>query len=167
MKEYREEYITDEEMYELGFKKIKSYRKKQVGVSKYIWEHHNGFTLTIEKHHNEDVFRPTLEIQKKIFGFSNIVQLKLMLDALNVLPDCINDIKENKLAEIFFTDGQPVRAMSNYLMETMQLLYKYKCVLGDINVENGYMTGRYIEMNDDEFINALEYVLKDLKGDHD
>lgn len=167
MKKYQDEYIKDEEMYELGFKKLKKYKKPKKGVSKYFWSLNNSLELSIEKSGNDDIFRPTLEFSKQKRSFVNIVQLKLVLDALGYLPDSVNDIKENELAKIFFYDGQPVRAMSNYLFETMELLYKYKCVLGEIDIKDGYMTEKYIEMNDDEFINALEYVLKDLKNKRD
>jgi len=76
--------IKDQEMLKLGFEKIKTYKKKQIGVSSYCWRK-DGFLLTIEKNYGSDdfsYFLPTLRIHKRVFYFYKIKDLKKILKIL-------------------------------------------------------------------------------------
>jgi|13_taG_2_1085334.scaffolds.fasta_scaffold00330_14 hypothetical protein len=78
--------IKDQEMFELGFKKIKTYKKKQIGISSYCW-HKNGLFLTIEKNYGSDnfsYFLPTLRIHNRIIYFYKVKNLKKLLKILKI-----------------------------------------------------------------------------------
>lgn len=152
------DYITDDEMINLGFKKVKSYKKKETGISSFCWMLSNGFTLSIEKIDNDDTFVPVFRIQKFILPFYNTVELIKVLQPYGFLDvENINTIFKNQLAEKIFLDGQPVRAINNYLLEVMELLKGYKCVLNDI------IEDKYIDMDEEIFISALDHLVKTYK----
>jgi hypothetical protein len=76
--------ITDEEIIGLGFRKIKSYKKKKEGISAFIWEL-DGFELTIEQNLGADdseTFKPTLRVGCRIFTFNEIEEIEKLLKAL-------------------------------------------------------------------------------------
>ena len=77
--------IKDQEMFELGFEKIKTSKKKQIGISSYCW-HKDGFLLTIEKNYADDFsyFLPTLRIHNRIIYFKKIKDLKKLLKILKI-----------------------------------------------------------------------------------
>jgi len=161
----QDNYITDKEMIDLGFKKVKSFKKKQTGISSFCWMLSNGFTLSIEKMDNDDTFVPVLRIQKFIMPFYNTVDLIKVLQPYGFLEiENINNIYKNQLAGIIFSDGQPFRAINNYLLEVMELLNGYKCVLNEINIiSDDCIEEKYIKMNDKIFIDALEHLVKSYK----
>ena len=79
--------IEDQEMFKLGFEKIKTYKKKQIGISSYCW-HKGGFLLTIEKNCSSDfsnTFYPTLRIYNLIFYFDKVKDLKKILKILKLI----------------------------------------------------------------------------------
>ena len=79
--------ITDNQMILLGFSKVKTYKKKERGVSSFCWYRY-GFVLTIEKcsasDSGDDFFIPTLNIGSHIFRFTELDQLKELLRVLRV-----------------------------------------------------------------------------------
>lgn len=153
-------YITDQQMINLGFEKRKSYQKKETGVSSYCWMLDNGFMLNIVRdEYDDDIWIPSFKLQKFVYTFTDVNELKAMLQSLGLINKDIIDIKQNQLAEIIFLDGQPIRAISNYLIETMDLLNKYECVLNKVNYKDGIITEEYIEMDDNQFVNALSYFI--------
>ncbi len=83
--------IKDEQMIELGFKKMPTFRKKETGVSKYSWMLYNAFELTIEKHMHPDIgdefFMPTLRISSCFWSFRDIETLKEVLTVLNLIKN--------------------------------------------------------------------------------
>jgi len=66
----------------------------------------------------------------------------------------------NQLAEIIIEDGQPARAMYNYLKETMNLLKRFKCV-NDYSSKDLNVTKYAIDKN--IFLSSLSSVLRSLK----
>ena len=79
--------ITDEEMIRLGFRKRKTYKKKQTGISSFCWEKY-GLILTIEKDLGSDFgdeyFMPTLRTGGMIRFFREESQLVKLLEALKI-----------------------------------------------------------------------------------
>lgn len=79
--------ITDKQMIDLGFRKIKTYKKKETGVSSFCWEKY-GFILTIEKdlgsEFGDEYFLPTLRIGNAIWYFKELEELKKLLESLNI-----------------------------------------------------------------------------------
>tara|TARA_R110001632_G_C11184293_1_gene401205 strand:+ start:228 stop:473 length:246 start_codon:yes stop_codon:yes gene_type:complete len=79
--------ITDKQMIELGFRKLKTFKKRKTGVSSFCWENY-GMILTIEKNLGSDFgdeyFLPTLRIGFAIWYFSELEDLKKLLKALNI-----------------------------------------------------------------------------------
>ena len=78
--------IKDQEMFELGFEKIKTIKKKQIGISSYCW-HKSGLYLSIEKNYgsnNFSYFLPTLRIHNRIVYFEKIKDLKKLLKILKI-----------------------------------------------------------------------------------
>lgn len=78
--------IKDQEMFELGFQKIKTWKKEQIGISSYCW-HKDGFLLTIEKNcgsNDFSFFLPTLRIHNRIIYFKKIKDLKKLLKILKI-----------------------------------------------------------------------------------
>jgi len=79
--------ITDKQMIDLGFKKLKTYKKKKTGVSSFCWVKY-GFMLTIEKNLSSDLgneyFLPTLRIGYAVWYFKEEKKLKKLLEALNI-----------------------------------------------------------------------------------
>lgn len=80
--------ITNKEMEDLGFSKIKNYNhKKEQGVSSFVWSNH-FFEFSIEKDLGMDdgnFFQPTLKIGRSIFRFEDINHLKKVLTSLGVI----------------------------------------------------------------------------------
>lgn len=79
--------ITDKQMIELGFRKIKNFKKREIGVSSFCWEKH-GFELTIEKNlgadFGDEYFLPTLRIGRCVWYFSELEYLKKLLELLSI-----------------------------------------------------------------------------------
>jgi hypothetical protein len=69
-------------------------------------------------------------------------------------------LTRNQLAEIIIEDGQPARAMYNYLKETMELLKRFKCV-NDYSSKDLKITKYAIDKN--IFLSSLSSVLRSLK----
>lgn len=77
--------ITDKEMQSLGFRKIKSYRKRINGVSSFVWEL-DGVELSIERD-DYGVFKPVLRIARAVRSFNDISEVKRFLEAIGWLND--------------------------------------------------------------------------------
>jgi hypothetical protein len=77
--------IKDKEMFKLGFEKIKTYKKKQNGISSYCW-YKSGLYFSIEKNYADDFsyFLPTLRIHNRIIYFKKIKDLKKLLKILKI-----------------------------------------------------------------------------------
>ena len=79
--------ITDKQMTDLGFKKIKTFKKREIGVSSFCWKNY-GMILNIEKNLGADFgdkyFLPTLRIGFAVWYFTELDDLKKLLKALNI-----------------------------------------------------------------------------------
>ena len=79
--------ITESQMIDLGFNKVKSYKKKEVGVSSYVFEK-NGFYFSWEKDLGSDFgdeyFMPTVRYANTIIHISDIEHLKEFIKAFRL-----------------------------------------------------------------------------------
>ena len=79
--------ILKEQMIKLGFQKLRTFKKRELGVSCFCWEN-QGLILTIEKNLSADFgdeyFLPTLRIGFAVWYFSELEDLIKLLKALNI-----------------------------------------------------------------------------------
>ena len=79
--------ITESQMIDLGFNKVKSYKKKEVGVSSYVFEK-NRFYFSWEKDLGSDFgdryFMPTVRCTNTIIYISDIEHLKEFIKAFRL-----------------------------------------------------------------------------------
>ena len=81
--------ITDKEMIELGFEKVKVLRrKKETGVSTYEWEYReSSFRLKQAKWNNDDYFSPALVMDRCSFFYKDIKHVEILLKALFIIKE--------------------------------------------------------------------------------
>lgn len=80
--------ITNKEMFDLGFDKVKHYKKVKNGVSKYSWRIYGTILFSIEKDLGEDFgdyFQPTLRINNAYWRFEDLEHLKEVLTSLRII----------------------------------------------------------------------------------
>lgn len=83
-------------------------------------------------------------------------------------------IKRNQLAELIAEDGQPMRALFNYLSETMEYLEGIDCITdyyttsdADHLIESHPVAmGRYLKMDNQIFLDSLLSVYGNLKKEY-
>ena len=75
--------ITDKEMIELGFEKVKTYKKKETGVSSFCWMKQR-FTLSIMKYNNDDYFSPVLVTETRDVFFEDIKEVRGLMKLVGV-----------------------------------------------------------------------------------
>mgnify|MGYP003670777804 CR=1 FL=1 len=91
--------LTDEWLFKFGFIKMKNYRTKQLGHSKYDWFKDNTQFFSIEKHHSGDfnegeTFYPTFTFNNCSFALQYVHQLQNLYFSLTKDELKINDINE-------------------------------------------------------------------------
>lgn len=79
--------ITDKQMTILGFKRVKTFKKREIGISSFCWLN-NGMILTMEKDLSSDFgydcFLPTLRIGTAIWYFTELKDLENLLKELEI-----------------------------------------------------------------------------------
>ena len=83
----------------------------------------------------------------------------------------MKELNRNQLAENIVLDGQPVRAISNYLLETIEALEGFDCITdyysknhGDLlQVENHPVNRPNLKMNKKLFMEYLEASIQVVK----
>ena len=91
--------LTDEWLFKFGFIKMKNYRTKQLGHSKYDWFKDNTQFFSIEKHHSGDfnegeTFYPTFTFNNCSFALQYVHELQNLYFSLTKDELKINDINE-------------------------------------------------------------------------
>lgn len=84
----------------------------------------------------------------------------------------MDSLKRNQLAEIIVQDGQPVRAIANYLIETMETLKGFDCVTdyyseskGNLlDLENHPVNRPNIKMTNELFNDFLRTAVNEITG---
>jgi hypothetical protein len=79
--------ITENQLINLGFKKVKSYKKRELGVSSYLFEM-GGFYFTWEKNLGSDFgdryFMPTIKYANRIIYIQDIEHVKEFIEVFRL-----------------------------------------------------------------------------------